>query len=87
MSFEQEPKYSFRNGRVINKKTGIPIPLDEPVFVLRAKDLLALHTLYEYELRCAEGEHKEAIIDRILDFQKFKTDNPDKMKAPTTDRG
>ena len=40
-----ESKYRIEGDSLVNKKTGIPIPDEEPVFVFRAKDKRALFDL------------------------------------------
>lgn len=44
----QEPKYGISDGRIVNRRPGEAIPDDEPVFVLRAKDRLAIRALTAY---------------------------------------
>lgn len=81
---EQDPKYEVWNGRIINRKTRKQIPDDEPVFILRAKDVAALMALQAYELACANEEHRQAVTHRIYDFKKFQRAHPDEVKEPDT---
>lgn len=71
-------------------KVEIPgIAEDEPVFIIRAQDVLAIPTLVRYQnFRLAAEEtppspewqdHLESVID---DFETWKGDNADKMKLP-----
>ena len=44
----QERKYGIRDDSIVNRRTGEPIPDDEPVLVLRAKDRLVIRALTPY---------------------------------------
>lgn len=81
----QDRKYKFRMDAVQNRASGEIIPADEPVFVLRARDIHALDVLMMYYNTVASPEHQTAIAVRIKDFQDFKNNNPNKMKQPDTD--
>jgi len=97
----QEPKYDallFIDGpgqpevhvegncRLVNRETGEPIPDDEPVFVLRAKDSLAMDTIASYLAKAGEAkcsvEHMEVVRKRLYDFSAFQVDHADRMKLP-----
>lgn len=80
----QEPKYAIgERGRIVNRRTGRAIPDDEPVFILRAQDKLALQTLLAYRSAVgAEGLNPDSIGERILAFSAFAERNPDRMKLP-----
>jgi hypothetical protein len=81
---EQEPKYIFANGRVINRATGESIPLDEPVFVFRAKDACASHAILFYANMVNRTAHQDAVMARHYDFLQFRRDHPERMKEPDT---
>jgi hypothetical protein len=80
----QEPKYttSTKTGRLTNRQTGKPIGDDEPVFILRAQDIHALHALRHYLVFCAEPDHQEAVQKRIAAFEAFAAAHPRRMKEP-----
>ena len=78
-----ERKYKIENGKLVKKSTGVPIPEDEPLFVLRAKDKNALPTLMGYLALCNDLRHREEVFKSIQDFKDFATDNPETMKEPT----
>lgn len=80
----QEPKYTTgtKDGRLVNRATGKPIPDDEPVFVLRAQDIRALAALRYYLVSCSEVDHINAVQVRIKDFEAFAAAHPDRMKEP-----
>lgn len=77
-----ESKYRIEGDSLVNKKTGIPIPDDEPVLVFRAKDKRALATLVAYQVLCDFGEHRNLIGVRIEAFRQFTKDYPEKMQEP-----
>jgi hypothetical protein len=80
----QEPKYTTatKTGRLTNRQTGKPIPDDEPVFVLRAQDIHALHALRHYLVFCTEPDQQQAVGKRIAAFEAFAAANPGRMKEP-----
>lgn len=87
MDAKQEPKYEARDGRIFNRASGEAIPDDEPVFILRARDTTAVATLlhYYHGHRLAENDqHADAVLQRVLDFQRFMREHPERMKYPDT---
>lgn len=82
----QEPKFttSGKDGRLVTRATGKPIPDDEPVFILRAQDIHAIHALRGYVLLLEDEQHTAAVEERIEAFKAFAEANPDRMKAPDT---
>jgi hypothetical protein len=84
MLVSQEPKYAAIGNLLVNRASGVPIPDDEPVFILRAKDRRALHALREYQSVVTNHEHIQAIATRINDFESFKLSHPERMKEPDT---
>jgi hypothetical protein len=80
----QEPKYtvSRKDGRLVNRSTGIAIPDDEPVFVLRAKDRNARGALDAYMGACTSANHRAVVKSRMLDFEAFASAHPERMKEP-----
>jgi hypothetical protein len=87
MEKSQEPKYNALptpGGAcvLVNRSTGVAIPDDEPVMVFRAKDAKALAALEAYHTACTNEAHRAVIRSRILDFQHFATQHPERMKEP-----
>ena len=81
----QDRKYGLNTeGQLCNIATGVPIPSDEPIFILRAKDITAEQTLHYYMTLTVTEDHKKAIQQRIQDFKDFRVNSPDRMKAPDT---
>lgn len=84
----QEPKYTVNAaGRLISRATGIAIPDDEPVFILRAKDKHAWPALNDYLHRCQDEAHQGAVRSREQDFLKFAMAHLERMQEPTTEAG
>lgn len=85
-----DPKFNFETspegGRIISRDSG-PIPLDEPVFIFRARDVHAIPVLDAYLQACAGGptQHVRAISARIAEFMEFARRHPERMKAPDTE--
>lgn len=86
LKLEQEPKYTTdkRDGRICNRATGKPIPDDEPIFILRAKDMHATTAMVAYLDELTDPEHRAAVQARIEAFEDFAEKNPDKVKVPDT---
>ncbi|MEA3242865.1 MAG: hypothetical protein U9Q19_05415 [Pseudomonadota bacterium] len=81
----QDPKFGIDDdGRICNIATGEPIPADEPVFIFRAKDMLAEQALLYYYALVSMHDQRLAVHHRITDFKRFRQDNPELMKAPDT---
>ena len=80
----QEPKYGIRDGRIINRQTGEPIPDDEPIFVFRAKDRLTVRILTAYFSAIEDPEHARAVAARLEDFKRFAREHPERTKDPDT---
>ncbi|HEY8357014.1 MAG TPA: hypothetical protein VIL30_06090 [Ramlibacter sp.] len=80
LSRTQEPKYMVTPfGRLANRLTGLPV--DEPIFVLRAQDVCALPTLAAYR-DLLPPEQRHSVDERLLAFSAFKDANAARMKLP-----
>lgn len=86
LSQDQEPKYTTatKDGRIVTRATGKPIPDDEPVFILRAKDVNALPALRGYVLLLEDDAHITAVHQRIAAFESFAASHPERMEQPDT---
>lgn len=82
---EQEPKYYFADGKVINRASGEVIPEDEPIFIFRARDRKAVKALRAYADACGKIDQEDVVLSRVKQFEHFARDNPDRMKEPDTD--
>lgn len=81
----QDPKYVYVSGRIVSRDSGRAIPIDEPVFVLRAKDLCTVQTLEFYRDSCDDVNQRAIVSERINDFIAFSRKYPEAMKAPDSD--
>lgn len=86
MNIEQERKYDIVGGFIVNRATGKPIPDDEPIMIIRAKDIFAVETLKYYKGRSFDQLHRKVIEGRIEDFMIWQSNNPDAMKVPDSDK-
>jgi hypothetical protein len=84
-------KFSIDGERIVKTSNGEPIPNDEPVFLIRARDRLALPLLRIYEqLSNVDGcndYHFSALYKTIEEFARFAAHNPGRMKQPSVTRG
>ena len=86
LSEYQEPKYGIRDNKLTSRQTGHPVPDDEPVFILRARDPYAQRAIMAYhDLVPKEStEHREAVKTRAAQFANWAALHPDRMKEPDT---
>ena len=78
-----ERKYAIEGtGRLVKKSNGMPIPDEEPVFILRAKDINALPTLMAYVFLCQNLSHREQVMKSVGDFKDFQLKFSDRMIEP-----
>lgn len=81
-----------RDGKIeIVNPAGVPIPDDEPVFLLRARDRLAMRLLAYYATlsradSCTEY-HLRGINGAIIAFDEFRSAHPERMKQPGITEG
>jgi len=81
----QDPKYIIIDGALANASTREFIPDDEPIFILRAKDICALPTILQYAGFVSNNDHRRNVSKRATEFHDFSANNPDRMKQPDTD--
>lgn len=86
-----DSKFSIDGDRIIKTSNGEAIPENEPVFLLRSRDRLALPLLKIYaqlsEVDGCNDYHFTALSRTIRDFESFKEENADLMKQPSVTRG
>ena len=58
------------------------IPVDEPIFILRARDIHAAGMIARYIHKCQNENQQESAKICLKDFIKFKRDHPERMKEP-----
>lgn len=71
---------------IVNTISGQAIPEDEPLFIFRARDRLALDQLKDYYSACindgcSQGQ-LDGISNMITEFVDWQVKNQDKMKQP-----
>lgn len=77
----QAGKYRIGHGRVMNRATSLAIPNTEPIFILRAQDKHAIHTLIAYMEACETPEQQEDVGRRLAEFSKYALECD--IKEPT----
>lgn len=86
-----DSKFHIENDQIVKTSNGDVIPEDEPVFLLRARDYLALPMLEYYRKLSVEDGCTDYHLNGLLDmhgrFVRFQTENPGKMKQPGITRG
>lgn len=84
-------KFSIAGEMIVKTTSGEAIPEDEPLFLLRARDRLALPLLRVYEqLSLVDGcntYHFAALLKTIAEFEEFTRLHGDRMKQPSITRG
>jgi len=80
-----DPKYCVVRGRFVNRASNEMIPLDEPVFILRARDMRAAWAIASYGDTCLDADHRITVQQRAEDFKRFAAMHPERMKEPDTD--
>ena len=81
----QDPKYIIIDGALANASTREFIPEDEPIFILRAKDICALPTILQYAGFVNNEDQRRAVNKCATAFHNFSANNLERMKMPDTD--
>jgi len=78
-------------GEIVKRSNGELVPEDEPLFLLRARDRLAVRMLLVYEALSKEDGcndfHFEHLDKDIEAFKIFREEHPERMKQPSVTRG
>lgn len=85
LPLSQEPKYSVDGQCIFNRASGQEIPHDEPVFIIRARDMHAACVIAHYMGLVQNDKHRAAVRDRLRDFIDFAIKHPERMKEPDTE--
>jgi len=84
-------KFKIKGDQLVKRETDEPIPDDEPIFILRARDRLAVTLLRFYEVLCEEGDateyQKTKLVSTIMNFRDFARRHPEMMKFPGSTSG
>jgi hypothetical protein len=79
-------KFSTDGTRIFNTVSGADIPEDEPLFLLRARDVNAVAAMTAYLAHCRESQckpdHIAGIQHAIVRFINFQVLNPSLVKQP-----
>lgn len=84
-------RFHIEGGKLVKTTNGQPVPPDEPTFILRGRDMLALPTLATY-YKLAEAdncnfEFKVGVMEAMNGFARFAFDQSNMMKQPGVTRG
>ena len=78
-------------GDIVKRSNGEVVPEDEPLFLIRARDRLAVKALLAYRVLSQEDGcidyHFEHLDRDIEAFKKFREEHPERMKQPSITRG
>lgn len=84
-------RFHIENNQIVKNSNGEVLPINEPLFLIRARDYLAIPMLERYRKACVDNGGNDyilALFDEIIaEFHKFKAANPDKIKLPGITRG
>mgnify|MGYP000577875052 CR=1 FL=1 len=83
MKEAQETKYIAMNDRLYNRASGDPIPDDEPVFILRGRDIHAAYAIELYSELCENYDHANTVRERASHFRNFAHKHPLYIKSGT----
>jgi hypothetical protein len=84
MNTTQEPKYEIVDNILVNRQSGEPLPPDEPLFILRGRDVDAANAIAFYFRTITNDEHRRAVGIRLDQFNAFALANPERMKKADT---
>jgi hypothetical protein len=86
-----DAKHHIEAEQIIKSSNGQAIPGDEPLFLLRGRDHLAVSLLKYYEHLCVtdgcNSYQLEIVKGEIEHFEKFAVESPQRMKQPGITRG
>lgn len=84
-------RFHIENNEIIKTSNGDPIPHDEPLLILRARDRLAIPILKIYqELAKVDGCNDWFLGEQdvtLKQFEDFAREHPERMKQPGVTRG
>ena len=81
-----DKKFHIKSGQIFKTSNGEIVPEDEPLFLFRARDHLAILGLQAYRALCIEDNcteyHLKMLDEQIQIFQAFANMHPKRMKQP-----
>lgn len=79
--------FHIENEQLIKTSNGQPVPEDEPIFILRARDLVSIFALQTYRSRCrvigTPADRLEQLDSVIDQFQSYKQTHATKVPGST----
>lgn len=76
-------KHGIIGEQIVNRKTDVPIPSDEPVFVIRARDPVSIGALEGYIDEAQEQGAPDDFVDEVKmvmkDFNDWQAKNETRM--------
>lgn len=86
-----DSKFHIDGNEIIKTSNNTIIPEEEPLFLFRARDKLALRVLRFYQALCIEDRctdyQLKMLENRIAEFSLFADKHPGAMKQPGITRG
>lgn len=77
-----ELKYKIKDGQIVKRDGEKPIPVNEPLFIFRAKDRKSLIALMAYNMVLDNLDQKAAVTKCIEVFRAWQELNPEKVEEP-----
>lgn len=75
--------FEIVDNKLVSTTKGMVVPENEPIFVLRARDLKSLSTIRCYQSLFTPTSHDWKVVQEVLDdFSEFRQKFPEKMKEP-----
>lgn len=84
-------RFHIDGERIVKTSNGQPVPTEEPLFLLRARDNLAIPLLEHYRRVCVADNCDELFLTEldatIEKFRQYRVQYYDRMKQPGVTRG
>lgn len=84
-------RFAVRDNEIVKLSNGEILPRDEPLFLVRARDSLALPCLRQYRNLATGAGCNQYLLDlleeMIAAFERFQNKHPERMKLPGVTRG
>lgn len=77
----RDPKYRILGGELYHADPLYPVPVLEPVMVLRGKDPIALVAIEAYIAAHPCEDHKDSAHERLMAFKDYQREFPDRVNT------
>jgi hypothetical protein len=81
-----DSKYHVDGDKIVKTRTEEEIPEDEPCFLIRGRDKVAIEVLYRYRTMCrsfgSRAHHLKSIDGMIKEFERYQRLNPKEVRVP-----